>query len=158
MSGIETLLASAYAGLTTAGSAAGAAAGTTAATAAGTAAGVGAATGTLTAGLASAGEIALIKAAEASAALGTGAAASSGVSTIGALSSAATLAGAGAQLLTKTPSIDLPKPVTRDEARAEADRRAVMLKRRGRAATLLTGPQGVASSPTLGAPSLMGVG
>lgn len=166
MSGIETLLASLYTGLTTAGTAAGtaaagtAAAGTTAAatTAAATgAAATGAAATGAAAGLASAGEIALIDAA-AKAAAGTGAA-SAGLTTAELIAAGSSLAGAGSQLLSgEAPRIDLPKAPTRDDARTAADRQNFMLKRRGRAATLLTSPQGVASSPTLGSPSLTGSG
>jgi hypothetical protein len=50
----------------------------------------------------------------------------------------------------------MPKAPTRDTARTEADARSAMLKRRGRAATLLTGAGGVSSNPTLGSPSLTG--
>lgn len=165
MSGIETLLASAYTALTTAGTAAAgtAAAGTTAAAAGTTAAATGAAatgaaaagTAAAGAGLASAGEIALIKAAEAAAAAGT---AGGGLTTAELIAAGSSLAGAGSQLLSEAPKIDLPKAPTRDDARAAADRQNFMLKRRGRAATLLTSPQGVASSPTLGSPSLTGTG
>ena len=160
MSGIETLLASLYTGLTTAGTAAGtAAAGTAAAgtTAAATgAAATGAAATGAAAGLASAGEIALIDAA-AKAAAGTGAV-SAGLTTAELIAAGSSLAGAGSQLLSEAPKIDLPKAPTRDDARTAADRQNFMLKRRGRAATLLTSPQGVASSPTLGSPSLTGSG
>lgn len=72
---------------------------------------------------------------------------------VGALTS---VAGAGAQLLSKAPKIDVPKPPTRDDAQAVADQRARDLRRRGRGATLLTSPAGVTSTPTLGSPSLLG--
>jgi hypothetical protein len=68
------------------------------------------------------------------------------------------LAGAGSQLLTSAPKIDVPQAPTRDDAQLEADRRSNLARRRGRAATLLTSPSGVQSSPTLGAPSLTGYG
>lgn len=143
MSGLETLVASAYTALTTAG--------TTAAT-------TGAATASLTAA-----EVAALAGGTAEALAGGGivsgfAAPAAGLTTGAALSAGASLAGAGAQLLSKAPSVNQPRSPTRDEARAEADRRAVMLKRRGRAATILTSPQGVSSSPMLGAASLTGSG
>lgn len=72
---------------------------------------------------------------------------------VGALSSAA---GAGASLLSKPPKISTPTMPTRDTARMEADQRSLALKRRGRAATLLSGAEGVTSAPTLGSPSLTG--
>lgn len=153
MSGIETLLASAYTALTTAGTAAAgtAAAGTTAAAAGTTAAATGAAaTGAAAAGTAAAGTAAT--------AAGAAGAAGAGLTTAELIAAGSSLAGAGSQLLSEAPKIDLPKAPTRDDARAAADRQNFMLKRRGRAATLLTSPQGVASSPTLGSPSLTGTG
>lgn len=141
MSGLETLLASAFTGLTTAGT-----------------------TGAATAGLTAA-EVASIAGGTAEALAGGGIvsgfaapAASIGLTTAGALSAGASLAGASAQLLSKAPKINVPKSPMRDDAKAEADRRAVMLKRRGRATTILTSPAGVSTSPMLGAPSLIGVG
>jgi hypothetical protein len=141
MSGIETLLASAFTGLTTAGT-------------------TGAATASLTAA-----EVAAIAGGTAEALAGGGIvsgfaapAASAGLTTAAALSAGASLAGAGAQLLNKAPNINQPRPPTRDDARAEAERRSAMLKRRGRAATILTSPQGAVSTPTLGAASLTGTG
>ena len=140
MSGIETLLASAFSGLTTAGT-------TTAATAGVTAAEVAAIAGGTAEALAGGGIVS-----------GFAPAAAAG-STLGLVSAGASLAGAGAQLLSGEPTkIDLPKAPTRDDARLEAERRSAILKRRGRAATILTSPQGVASSPTLGSPSLLGSG
>lgn len=65
-------------------------------------------------------------------------------------------AGAGASLLAKPPKVNAPTMPTRDTARMEADQRSLALKRRGRAATLLTGAEGVTSAPTLGSPSLTG--
>jgi hypothetical protein len=150
MSGIETLLASAYTALTTAGTAAAgtAAAGTTAAATAGmTAAEVAALAGGTAEALSGAGV-----------ASGFAAPAAAGLTTAELISAGSSLAGAGSQLLSEAPKIDLPKAPTRDDARTAADRQNFMLKRRGRAATLLTSPQGVASSPTLGSPSLTGSG
>jgi hypothetical protein len=149
MSGLEPFIASALASAGAAGTtAAGTAAATTAATTAATAGG-------LAAGAASAGELALL----ASASQGLTAAGGAGLTAGQALAGASALsgiAGAGAQLLSKPPSFDMPKAPTRDTARTEADARSAMLKRRGRAATLLTGAQGVSSNPTLGSPSLTG--
>ena len=155
MSGIETLLASAYTALTTAGTAA---AGTTAATAAGTTAATTAAAGMTAA------EVAALAGGTAEALSGAGIAsgfaapAAAGLTTAELIAAGSSLAGAGSQLLTDAPRFDMPKAPTRDDARTAADRQNYMLKRRGRAATLLTSPQGVSSSPTLGSPSLTGSG
>lgn len=150
MSGLEPFIASALAsvgtaGATTAGTAAATTAATTTAAAAGTAGAIGA----------SAGELALLaSAAEAATAAGSAGLTFGEVAAgVGALSSAA---GAGASLLAKPPKINAPSSPTRDQARTDADQRSMALKRRGRAATLLTGAQGVTSAPTLGSPSLMG--
>lgn len=133
MSGLEPLIAS----LAAAAAEAGAAVGATAT------AGAGAAT---------------TAAAAQSAALlaGTG-----GLTTTGALSAAgaaASAAGTGAQLLAGTPSIKIPKTPTIDDATREANERANLLKRKGRAAALLTegGGRGLTSSPSLGAAALLG--
>jgi len=147
MSGIEPIILASLAGIgeaaagvgTAIGSAVG---GTGAAAAAGT-------------GAASAGELALL----ASASQGLTAAGGAGLTTgqaIAGASALASAAGAGAQLLAEAPKFDLPSAPTRDTAKAEADARAMQLKRRGRAATLLTGAQGVTSNPTLGSPALTG--
>jgi hypothetical protein len=146
MSGIEPLILASLAGIGEAAAGVGTAIGS-AASSVGSAVGIGSA--------ASAGEAALI----ASAAEAAGVAVPGAVSTGQALTAAGTLAstaGAGAQLLSKPPSLDLPSAPTRDTARTEADARSAMLKRRGRAATLLTGAGGVSSNPTLGSPSLTG--
>lgn len=146
MSGIEPLVMSA---LAAAGEAA-AAVGSTVASAAssvGSAVGVGS----------SAAEFASVAGGTAEALSGT--AAASGLTTgnvIAGTSALASAAGAGAQLLAEPPKMNLPTTPTRDTARTEADQRAATLKRRGRAATLLTGAQGVTSNPTLGSPSLTG--
>lgn len=71
-------------------------------------------------------------------------------------SALAGIAGAGAQLLSKPPKMDLPKAPTRDDARSAADRAGLMLRRRGRATTLLTSGEGVKGSPTLGSPAITG--
>jgi len=147
MSGLEPFIASALASVGATGTAA---AGTTAAaTAAGTAGAIGA-------GAASAGELALLASASQGLTAAAGGSALTAGNVIAGTSALASAAGAGAQLLSKPPSIDLPSAPTRDTARAEADARSAMLKRRGRAATLLTGAGGVSSNPTLGSPSLTG--
>ena len=156
MSGLEPFIAASLASI--GGTAGTAAAGTAAAgtAAAGTAAGTAAATaGAIGAGAASAGELALLASASQglTAAAGTGLTAGQALAGAGALSG---IAGAGASLLAKPPKIDAPTMPTRDNARLEADQRSMALKRRGRAATLLTGSQGVTSAPTLGSPSLTG--
>lgn len=140
MSGLEPFIAAALASAGTAGTAAAgtAAAGTAAATAGTAAAATGAAAAGATA--AGAGTLAGLTTAE----------------LITAGSTLASAAGAGASLLAKPPKIDAPTMPTRDNARLEADQRSLALKRRGRAATLLTGSQGVTSAPTLGSPSLTG--
>jgi len=146
MSGIEPIILASLAGIGEAAAGVGTAIGS-AASSVGSAVGVGA----------GAGEFAAIAGGTAEALSGT--AAASGLTAGQALSAAGTLsgiAGAGAQLLSKPPSIDLPSAPTRDTARTEADARSAMLKRRGRAATLLTGAGGVSSNPTLGSPSLTG--
>lgn len=141
MSGLEPFIASALASVGTAGATAGtAAAGTAAATTAATTA---AATGAAAAGTAAA-------------AGGAAAAGLTATEIIAGTSALASAAGAGAQLLAEPPKMNLPTTPTRDTARTEADQRAATLKRRGRAATLLTGAQGVTSNPTLGSPSLTG--
>jgi hypothetical protein len=148
MSGLETLLASAFTSLTTTGTAA---ATTTAATTA----------GATTAGAITASSIPAIAGGTAQALSGAGitsgfAAPAAGLGTV--VTGAATLAGAASQLLTSAPKIEVPQAPTRDDSQLEAERRAKLLRRRGRAATLLTSPSGVQSSPTLGAPSLTGYG
>jgi hypothetical protein len=154
MSGLEPFIASALASVGTAGATAGtAAAGTAAATTAGTAA---ATAGAIGAGAASAGELALLASASQGLTAAAGGSALTAGNVIAGTSALAGLAGAGAQLLSKPPSLDLPSAPTRDTARTEADARSAMLKRRGRAATLLTGAGGVSSNPTLGSPSLTG--
>jgi len=142
MSGIEPLLLASLAGIGEA------------------AAGVGTAIGSAVggAGAASAGELALISSAANAAGVAVPGA-TSGLSLAGATSAAGTLAsaaGAGAQLLAEPPKIDLPQAPIRDTAKQEADARSAQLKRRGRAATLLTGAGGVTSNPTLGSPALTG--
>jgi hypothetical protein len=145
MSGIEPLILSAVAGIGEAAAGVGTAIGS-AASSAGSAIGIGS----------SAAEFASIAGGTAEALSG---AASAGLTTgevisgVGALSSAA---GAGASLLAKPPKFDMPSAPTRDDARTRADLQTAALKRRGRAATLLSGAQGVTSSPTLGTPSLTG--
>lgn len=146
MSGIEPLILASLAGIGEAAAGVGTAIGS-AASSVGSAVGIGSA--------ASAGEAALI----ASAAEAAGVAVPGAITTGQVLSGAGALsgiAGAGAQLLSKPPSIDLPSAPTRDTAKQEADARSMQLKRRGRAATLLTGAQGVTSNPTLGSPALTG--
>jgi hypothetical protein len=146
MSGIEPIILASLAGVGEAAAGVGAAIGS-AASSVGSAVGIGSA--------ASAGEAALI----ASAAEAAGVAVPGAVTTGQVLSGAGALsgiAGAGAQLLAEPPKMNLPTTPTRDTARTEADQRAATLKRRGRAATLLTGAQGVTSNPTLGSPSLTG--
>jgi hypothetical protein len=146
MSGIEPFIMSALA-------AAGEAATAVGSTIASTASSAGAA---ITGSAATAGEFAAV-AGGTEAALGG--AASSGLTASQAITAGSTLAsaaGAGASLLAKPPSISAPNMPTRDNARLEADQRSMALKRRGRAATLLTGAQGVTSAPTLGSPSLTG--
>ena len=146
MSGIEPIILASLAGIGEAAAGVGTAIGS-AASSVGSAVGIGSA--------ASAGEAALI----ASAAEAAGVAVPGAITAGQALTTAGTLsgiAGAGAQLLSKPPSFDMPSAPTRDTARTEADARSAMLKRRGRAATLLTGAQGVSSNPTLGSPSLTG--
>lgn len=146
MSGIEPLLLSAMAGIGEAAAGVGSAIGS-AASSAGSAVGIGGATAGEFAALAGGTEAALSGAASTGLTLGEVATATS------ALSSAA---GAGASLLAKPPKVNAPTMPTRDNARLEADQRSMALKRRGRAATLLTGAQGVTSAPTLGSPSLTG--
>ena len=146
MSGIEPIILASLAGIGEAaagvGTAIGSAVGGTGAAAAG-------------AGAASAGELALLASASQglTAAGGAGLTASQAIAGTSALASAA---GAGAQLLAEPPKFELPQAPVRDTAKQEADARSAMLKRRGRAATLLTGSQGVTSSPTLGSPALTG--
>lgn len=150
MSGLEPFIASALASVGTAGTAA---AGTTAAATAGTAAATTAATTAAAAGTAAA------TGAAAAGATAAGAGTLAGLTTAELITAGSTLAsaaGAGASLLAKPPKINAPTMPTRDNARAEADQRSMMLKRRGRAATLLTGAEGVTSAPTLGSPSLTG--
>ena len=148
MSGIEPIILASLAGIGEAAAGVGTAIGSAVG-------GTGAAAAAAGTGAASAGELALL----ASASQGLTAAGGSALTTgnvIAGTSALASAAGAGAQLLSKPPSIDLPSAPTRDTARAEADARSAMLKRRGRAATLLTGAGGVSSNPTLGSPSLTG--
>lgn len=148
MSGIEPIILASLAGIGEAAAGVGTAIGS-AASSVGSAVGIGSA--------ASAGEAALI--ASAAEAAGVAVPGAAGITAGQVLSTAGTLsgiAGAGAQLLSKPPSFDMPSAPTRDTARAEADARSAMLKRRGRAATLLTGAGGVSSNPTLGSPSLTG--
>lgn len=145
MSGVEPFLASLFAAAGTSGGAAGGAAAATTA-----AAGAGAVGG---AGVGAAGAAGLA-AANATAAGGLSA------TTIASLAGAgASLAGTGAQLLAGKPELPrLPGAPTRDDARAEADRESELLKRRGRAAALLTagGARGDTSTPSLGAAALLG--
>lgn len=145
MSGIEPLLLSAMAGIGEAAAGVGTAIGS-AASSAGSAIGIGS----------GAAEFASIAGGTAEALSG---AASTGL-TLGevamATSALSGAVGAGASLLAKPPKINAPTMPTRDTARTEADQRALALKRRGRAATLLTGAEGVTSAPTLGSPSLTG--
>ncbi len=151
MSGLEPFIASALASVGTAGTAA---AGTTAAATAGTAAATTAATTAAAAGTAAA-----ATGAAAAGATAAGAGTLAGLTTAELITAGSTLAsaaGAGASLLAKPPKINAPSMPTRDNARAEADQRSLALKRRGRAATLLTGSEGVTSAPTLGSPSLTG--
>jgi len=148
MSGIEPLILASLAGIGEAAAGVGTAIGS-AASSVGSAVGIGSA--------ASAGEAALI--ASAAEAAGVAVPGAAGITAGQALAGAGALsgiAGAGAQLLSKPPSFDMPSAPTRDTARTEADARSAMLKRRGRAATLLTGAGGVSSNPTLGSPSLTG--
>lgn len=147
MSGLEPFIASALASVGTAGTAA---AGTTAAATAGTAAATTAAT---------AGTAAAATGAAAAGATAAGAGTLAGLTTAELITAGSTLAsaaGAGASLLAKPPKLNAPTMPTRDNARAEADQRSLALKRRGRAATLLSGAEGVTSAPTLGSPSLTG--
>ncbi len=153
MSGLEPFIASALASVGTAGTAA---AGTTAAA---TTAGAAATAGAVGAGVASAGELALLASAGQALTASGGTGLLSGLTAGQALTGASALsglAGAGAQLLAEAPKFDLPSAPTRDTAKQEADARSMQLKRRGRAATLLTGSQGVTSNPTLGSPALTG--
>lgn len=147
MSGLEPFIASALASVGTAGTAA---AGTTAAATAGTAAATTAAT---------AGTAAAATGAAAAGATAAGAGTLAGLTTAELITAGSTLAsaaGAGASLLAKPPKLNAPTMPTRDNARADADQRSLALKRRGRAATLLSGAEGVTSAPTLGSPSLTG--
>ncbi len=83
----------------------------------------------------------------------------SGIETVLAYAAtAATVASTTVALTQKPPKIDTPKAPTRDDARLEADQRSMMLKRRGRGATLLTSAQGDGSKASLGTPTLMGSG
>lgn len=145
MSGIEPFIASALA-------AAGEAAAAVGSTVASTASSVGSAVGIGS----SAAEFASIAGGTAEALSG---AASTGL-TLGEVATATSAlsgaVGAGQALLAKPPKVNAPSMPTRDQARTEADQRSMALKRRGRAATLLTGAEGVTSAPTLGSPSLMG--
>jgi hypothetical protein len=146
MSGIEPFIMSALA-------AAGEAATAVGSTIASTASSAGAA---ITGSAATAGEFAAIAGGTEAALSG---AAATGLTTgevIAGASALSSAAGAGASLLAKPPKINAPTMPTRDNARAEADQRSLALKRRGRAATLLTGSEGVTSAPTLGSPSLTG--
>lgn len=147
MTGTEPFLASLFA---TAGTAGAASAGEAALLAGATAATTTAAT---------AGEAALL-AGVAGATAPTAAATGLSAGTIASLAGAgASLAGTGAQLLAGKPELPrLPGALTRDDARAEADRESELLKRRGRAAALLTagGARGDTSTPSLGAAALLG--
>lgn len=145
MSGIEPLILASLAGIGEAAAGVGTAIGS-AASSVGSAVGIGG----------SAAEFASIAGGTAEALSG---AASAGLTTgevISGVSALSGAAGAGAQLLSKAPKFDLPSAPTRDTAKQEADARSMQLKRRGRAATLLTGAQGVTSNPTLGSPALTG--
>jgi hypothetical protein len=150
MTGIEEGIAALITSLTAAApEAAGAAAASTAA--ASTAAAVGA----------SAGEAALISSATAAAGVGSGAAAG-GITALGALEAGSAIAGVGgtaAQLLADKPKAPgVMSPTSRDDAQREADMRAELYRRRGRAAALLTpgGAKGDTSAASLGAASLLG--
>lgn len=147
MSGIEPFLASLFA---TAGTTTAAATGAEAALLSGASAAAAGAT---------AGEAALL--ANAAAAAGTGAAAggTAGLLTAANVGAASTAVGTGAQLLTPRPDLpSAPGAPRRDDAQAEADRQSELLRRRGRAAALLTagGARGDTSTPSLGAAALLG--
>jgi hypothetical protein len=148
MSGIEPIILASLAGIGEAAAGVGTAIGS-AASSVGSAVGIGSA--------ASAGEAALIaSAAEAAGVAAPGAAGITAGEALAGASALSSIAGAGAQLLSEAPKFDMPGTPTRDTAKQEADARAMQLKRRGRAATLLTGAQGVTSNPTLGSPALTG--
>ena len=153
MSGIEPFLASLFA-----------TAGTTTAAATGAEAALLTGAGATAAG-ASAGEAALLASAAAasglpaSAAAGAAAGGTAGLLTAGNVGAASSAVGTGAQLLTPRPDLpSAPGALRRDDAQAEADRQSELLRRRGRAAALLTpgGARGDTSTPSLGAAALLG--